>query len=170
MKGRAFLCVKNYYMDSEELAYQSGVTYLVTKDLIDGYFIMPSHFDQTHKMKDDEDFYSYFLDMTEEFNENKNRFKLYTVTESKLPEDSIVKNVVESFKERSETGFKKYGTNLDRKDLNLLEWLNHLQMELQDAILYAEKLKQEYNEQKGTFNKSDAESKNSDELSVPPRS
>jgi len=86
------------------------------------------------------------------------------------PEDSIVKNVVESFKERSEVGFKKYGTNLDRKDLSFLEWINHLQMELQDAILYAEKLKQEYNEQEGTFNKSDAESKNSNELPVSPRS
>ena len=83
------------------------------------------------------------------------------------PEDSIVKNVVESFKERSETGFKKYGTNLDRKDLSFLEWINHLQMELQDAILYAEKLKQEYNEQEGTFNKSDAESKDSYELPIP---
>jgi hypothetical protein len=64
----------------------------------------------------------------------------------KLTGDSIVNNVVESFIERSNVGFTKYGTNLDRKDLSLLDWINHLQMELQDAILYAEKLKQEYNE------------------------
>jgi hypothetical protein len=64
----------------------------------------------------------------------------------KLTGDSIVNNVVESFVERSNVGFKKYGTNLDRKDLSFLDWINHLQMELQDAILYAEKLKQEYNE------------------------
>jgi len=63
----------------------------------------------------------------------------------KLTDDSIVNNVVESFIERSNVGFAKYGTNLDRKDLSFLEWINHLQMELQDAILYAEKLKQEYN-------------------------
>jgi hypothetical protein len=64
----------------------------------------------------------------------------------KLTGDSIVNNVIESFIERSNVGFTKYGTNLDRKDLSFLDWLNHLQMELQDAILYAEKLKQEYNE------------------------
>jgi hypothetical protein len=64
----------------------------------------------------------------------------------KLTGDSIVNNVVESFIERSNVGFTKYGTNLDRKDLSFLDWINHLQMELQDAILYAEKLKQEYNE------------------------
>lgn len=60
-----------------------------------------------------------------------------------LNEDSIVKSVIDSFKERSEAGFKKYGTNLDRNDLSVLEWLQHLQEELQDAILYAEKLKNE---------------------------
>jgi hypothetical protein len=64
----------------------------------------------------------------------------------KLTGDSIVNKVIESFIERSNAGFTKYGTNLDRKDLSFLDWISHLQMELQDAILYAEKLKQEYNE------------------------
>lgn len=63
----------------------------------------------------------------------------------KLTGDSIVNNVIESFIERSNVGFDKYGTNLDRKDLSFLDWISHLQMELQDAILYAEKLKQEHN-------------------------
>jgi cell division protein FtsI/penicillin-binding protein 2 len=63
----------------------------------------------------------------------------------KLTGDSIVNNVIESFIERSNVGFAKYGTNLDRKDLSFLDWISHLQMELQDAILYAEKLKQEHN-------------------------
>ena len=57
------------------------------------------------------------------------------------PIDSVVESVIESFRSRSEVGFKKYGTNLDRKDLSALEWLDHFQQELQDAILYAEKLK-----------------------------
>ena len=60
-----------------------------------------------------------------------------------LNNDSIVEKVIESFKERSNVGFKKYGTNLDRKDLSPLEWINHFQQELQDAILYAEKLKED---------------------------
>ena len=57
--------------------------------------------------------------------------------------DSIVKSVLDKFKERSEEGIKKYGVTLDREDLNGLEWLTHLQEELMDATLYIEKLKKE---------------------------
>ncbi len=55
--------------------------------------------------------------------------------------DSIVLSVVEKFKQRSEVGQKKYGTTLDRTDLSFLDWVNHMQEELMDAILYLEKLK-----------------------------
>jgi hypothetical protein len=64
----------------------------------------------------------------------------------KLTEDSIVNNVIESFIGRSNVGLAKYGTNLDRKDLSFLDWLNHAQQEAMDFVLYLEKLKQEYNE------------------------
>jgi hypothetical protein len=57
--------------------------------------------------------------------------------------DSVVSAVVEKFKQRSEVGQRKYGTNLDRKDLTVFEWANHMQEELMDAILYLEKLKRE---------------------------
>ena len=57
--------------------------------------------------------------------------------------DSIVESVLDKFKERSEKGIDKYGVTLDRKDLNSLEWLTHLQEELMDATLYIEKLKKE---------------------------
>jgi hypothetical protein len=56
-------------------------------------------------------------------------------------EDSIVASVITSFKQRSEFGQKKYGTNLDRTDLSFLQWVQHMQEELMDAILYLEKLK-----------------------------
>ena len=56
-------------------------------------------------------------------------------------EDSIVASVIASFKQRSEFGQKKYGTNLDRTDLNFLQWVQHMQEELMDAILYLEKMK-----------------------------
>lgn len=55
--------------------------------------------------------------------------------------DSIVTSVVEKFKQRSEFGQKKYGTNLDRTDLSFLDWVQHMQEELMDAILYLEKMK-----------------------------
>jgi len=57
-------------------------------------------------------------------------------------EDSIVKSVIESFKQRSEVGILKYGKTLDRNDLTFLQWVQHAQEELMDAILYLEKLKQ----------------------------
>lgn len=57
--------------------------------------------------------------------------------------DSIVLSVLEKFKQRSQFGQQKYGTNLDRKDLKFLDWVNHMQEELMDAILYLEKMKQE---------------------------
>jgi len=57
--------------------------------------------------------------------------------------DNILERVLTRFKERSETGIKKYGVTLDRNDLSSLEWLIHLQEELMDATLYIEKLKKE---------------------------
>ncbi len=56
--------------------------------------------------------------------------------------DSVVTNVVEKFRQRSEFGQRKYGTNLDRTDLSFLDWVNHMQEELMDAILYLQKMKQ----------------------------
>jgi len=55
--------------------------------------------------------------------------------------DSVVQAVIKKFLERSELGQKKYGTTLDRTDLNTLDWITHAQEELMDGILYLEKLK-----------------------------
>lgn len=56
--------------------------------------------------------------------------------------DSIVKSVLHKFTERAVAGKKKYGTDLDRTDLSVLDWIQHAQEEHMDAILYLEKLKQ----------------------------
>ena len=56
--------------------------------------------------------------------------------------DSIVATIIAKFKLRSEFGKVKYGTDLDRTDLSVLEWINHAQEEHMDAILYLEKLRQ----------------------------
>ena len=56
--------------------------------------------------------------------------------------DSIVRAVIDKFKQRSEFGKAKYGTDLDRTDLSVLQWIVHAQEEHMDAILYLEKLKQ----------------------------
>lgn len=63
-----------------------------------------------------------------------------------LPEvkgDTIVEDVINKFRKRSEAGMLKYNTTLDRTDLSTLDWLTHLQEELMDAILYVERLKKE---------------------------
>jgi len=65
------------------------------------------------------------------------------MTMKAIEEDSILIAVMTKYHERSKHGQAKYGTNLDRKDIDLLGWLNHLQEELMDATLYIEKLKKE---------------------------
>ena len=60
--------------------------------------------------------------------------------ENKL--DSVVTSVINQFIERSEKGKAKYGVDLDRTDLSLLEWIEHAKQEHMDAILYLEKIKQ----------------------------
>jgi hypothetical protein len=58
--------------------------------------------------------------------------------------DSIVTSIIEQFTERSLKGKEKYGVDLDRTDLDLLDWIEHAKQEHMDAILYLEKIKQEY--------------------------
>jgi len=53
--------------------------------------------------------------------------------------DSVVTSVISAFQKRADFGKKKYGT-----DLTILEWIQHAQEENMDAILYLEKLKQEF--------------------------
>lgn len=53
----------------------------------------------------------------------------------------LLKQVVSEFEEREKRGFQKYGTTMDRNDLSLEEWIQHLREELMDAILYLTKLK-----------------------------
>lgn len=48
----------------------------------------------------------------------------------------ITKQVIEKITDRAELGYKKYGQTMDRKDLNYIDWLEHLQEELMDAIQY----------------------------------
>lgn len=63
--------------------------------------------------------------------------------------DTVVDEIREKFLERSKVGQAKYGTNLDRKDLSTIEWLNHAIEEQMDSILYLTKLKRELSNKKG---------------------
>lgn len=55
--------------------------------------------------------------------------------------DSVVQSVIDNFINRSRMGKEKYGTDLDRTDLTLYDWIVHAQEEHMDAILYLEKIK-----------------------------
>lgn len=65
--------------------------------------------------------------------------ELDTFFEPKQKKDKIVSQVINKFKERSKIGIKKYGTTLHENNTD--DFLNHLQEELMDAILYLQKLK-----------------------------
>lgn len=60
-------------------------------------------------------------------------------------QDPIVVAVKRKFDERSARGLEKYGKNLADNPLELIEWINHLQEELMDGILYCERIKRELN-------------------------
>jgi hypothetical protein len=55
--------------------------------------------------------------------------------------DSVVQAVIDRFVDRAKFGKEKYGTDLDRNDLSMAEWIQHAQDELHDGILYLEKIK-----------------------------
>lgn len=53
--------------------------------------------------------------------------------------DSIVIKTIYEYLMRADVGYKKYGCNLDRTDLNCNDYLQHLKEELQDGVLYLNK-------------------------------
>lgn len=56
--------------------------------------------------------------------------------------DPVIERVVDKFVSRSDVGFKKYGITLNDDKSNLFVWMNHLQEELMDAVIYIQKLKE----------------------------
>ena len=61
--------------------------------------------------------------------------------------DPVVERVVDKFVSRSDVGFKKYGTTLHeertQKIKGLLKYLNDIQEELMDAVLYIQTAREE---------------------------
>ena len=55
--------------------------------------------------------------------------------------DNNVEAIRTMLKERSQVGIKKYGVTTERTDLNMLDWIQHLQEELLDAAVYLQALK-----------------------------
>jgi len=61
--------------------------------------------------------------------------------------DPVVRNVVDKFVSRSDVGYSKYGTSLDDerrlKMKGLNKYLNDIQEELMDAVLYIQAAREE---------------------------
>ena len=68
--------------------------------------------------------------------------------------DPVVRNVVDKFVNRSNVGYDKYGRTLDderrNKHKHLLGYLNDIQEELMDAILYIQAAREELTEYNGS--------------------
>ena len=69
--------------------------------------------------------------------------------------DPVVERVVDRFIERSDVGYDKYGTTLHEerttKMKDLLKYLNDIQEELMDAVLYLQTAKEEIEDAKKTL-------------------
>ena len=64
--------------------------------------------------------------------------------------DPVVERVVDKFVSRSDVGYKKYGTTLHeertQKVKGLLKYLQDIQEELMDAVLYIQTAREEIDE------------------------
>jgi len=64
--------------------------------------------------------------------------------------DPVVENVVDKFVKRSDVGYEKYGRTLDNerrgKHKDLAGYLNDIQEELMDAVLYIQAAREELEE------------------------
>lgn len=94
-----------------------------------------SHYSQTR-------FQIYWLKYNKDYSMFVSTMDDSDILVTKTNTDSVVYSVISQFKERADFGLKKYGVNLDRTDLSMLDWIQHAQEEHMDAILYLEKLKQ----------------------------
>jgi hypothetical protein len=65
------------------------------------------------------------------------------MTQKTTQTDPIVEAVRAKLLQRSQVGLQKYGVGLDREDIDLYGWLNHLSEELMDAVLYVERAMRE---------------------------
>jgi hypothetical protein len=52
----------------------------------------------------------------------------------------IEEQVIEKMRDRADVGLNKYGTTMERDDLSFAEWMIHMQEEMMDATIYAQRI------------------------------
>jgi hypothetical protein len=55
--------------------------------------------------------------------------------------DTVVFRIAHLLRSRSETGIRKYGTTMDRTDLEIKQWIDHAIEECLDQALYLQRIK-----------------------------
>jgi hypothetical protein len=68
--------------------------------------------------------------------------------------DSIVFEIIKEFGERAQKGYEKYGTDMDRTDLSVADWAQHMREELMDGLVYLTRLKKDILEMQEYINAS----------------
>lgn len=63
---------------------------------------------------------------------------------NELNKNQILRNVQKMLEEQTRKGLEKYGTTVNPADYDFIGWLEHLQQEMIDAIVYCEVLKFKY--------------------------
>ena len=61
----------------------------------------------------------------------------------------LLKKLFEEYELREQRGLSKYGTTMDREDLELKDWVQHALEEAQDLSLYLFKIKELLNGTQG---------------------
>jgi len=61
----------------------------------------------------------------------------------------LLKQLFDEYEQREQRGLSKYGTTMDRTDLELKDWVQHALEEAMDLSLYLMKIKEQLNEPQG---------------------
>lgn len=128
-KGLSYVCIHTYNQ------YTKGEVYNCNQD---GYLIVNG---SNYRISDEVFFENYFYILN---NDSLIIEPLITFSKN-LTKDKIVLQVMNDLNDRSRIGVEKYNTTLERTDLELKDWLQHLLEELMDATLYLKRIQNEIN-------------------------
>ena len=128
-KGIKYVCKISYNQ------YEQGKIYVCNQD---GYLIVN---ESNYRISDEVFFESYFYIL----NDDSLIIEPLTTFSKNLTKDKIVLQVMNDLNDRSRVGVEKYGVTLERDDLSLKDWLQHLLEELMDATLYLKRIQNEIN-------------------------
>lgn len=155
VKYEIYKCIQDGYLEVNGLNYR-----IQDEKFFEGYFsvygpISLSYLRDNHKiltntgLTTDEvgEFHKKLVDWHTPKDINGNDFNIEPLTtfSKNLTKDKIVLQVMEDLNSRSRVGIEKYNTTLERTDLELKDWLQHLLEELMDATLYLKRIQNEIN-------------------------